>query len=74
MSGGYALSTYLEYPFLVGQDVLLLTLVLYYGKRLSLTWLALFGLYASTVYALAFGMFPNTVIITLMVAIVRFLD
>ena len=68
MSGGYELSSYLEYPFLVAQDILLLTLVLYYGKRISLTWLAGFGLYLSIVYALATGMFPGAIIITLMVS------
>lgn len=67
VSGGYALSSYLEYPFLVVQDLLLLSLVLHYSRRASLTWLAAFGVYASVVYALAFGMLPSTVIITLMV-------
>ncbi|KAK4004484.1 solute carrier family 66 member 3 [Daphnia magna] len=66
VSSGYALSSYLEYPFLVGQDLLLLALVLHYSKQISPTWFAILGAYAAVVYALTTGLFPNGLLITLM--------
>lgn len=67
ISNGYALSSYLEYPFLVIQDILLVALVLHYNKQLGSTWFAAFGAYSAIVYAFTTGVFPRTVIVTLMV-------
>ena len=67
VSRGYALSSYLEYPFLVGQDILLLALVLHYSKQLGPFWFAAFGAYSAVVYALTTGLFPSALIVTLMV-------
>nr|CAH0100327.1 unnamed protein product [Daphnia galeata] len=63
---GYALSSYLEYPFLVGQDLLVLILVLHYRSQISPKWFAAFGAYSAVVYALIAGMFPAALLVTLM--------
>jgi hypothetical protein len=64
---GYALSSYLEYPILVGQVLLLLALLLHYSRRIGSKWLAAFGVYSAVVYALSTGMFPGALLVTLMV-------
>ncbi|XP_046634194.1 solute carrier family 66 member 3-like [Daphnia pulicaria] len=66
VSSGYALSSYLEYPFLVGQDLLLLALVLHYSNQIGTKWFAAFGAYSAVVYALTSGMFPGALLVTLM--------
>jgi len=66
VSNEYALMSYLEYPFLVVQDVLLLGIVLYYSNQLGLSSLAAFGVYSSIIYAFLSGMVPMSVVITLM--------
>ncbi|XP_046452786.1 solute carrier family 66 member 3-like [Daphnia pulex] len=63
---GYALSSYLEYPILVGQVLLLLVLLLHYSRRIGPKWLAAFGVYSAVVYALSTGMFPGALLVTLM--------
>ena len=63
----YPLFQYLEYPFLVLQDVLLLAIVLHFSKQLGLFSLAGFALYGAVLYAMSTGMFPSAVIVTLMV-------
>ncbi|XP_046640284.1 solute carrier family 66 member 3-like [Daphnia pulicaria] len=63
---GYALSSYLEYPILVGQVLLLLALLLHYSRRIGPKWLAAFGVYSAVVYALSTGMFPGALLVTLM--------
>ncbi|XP_046452780.1 solute carrier family 66 member 3-like [Daphnia pulex] len=63
---GYALSSYLEYPILVGQVLLLLALLLHYSRRIGSKWLAAFGVYSAVVYALSTGMFPGALLVTLM--------
>ncbi|EFX78929.1 hypothetical protein DAPPUDRAFT_320045 [Daphnia pulex] len=63
---GYALSSYLEYPILVGQVLLLLALLLHYSQRIGPKWLAAFGVYSAVVYALSTGMFPGALLVTLM--------
>ncbi|XP_046640277.1 solute carrier family 66 member 3-like [Daphnia pulicaria] len=62
----YALSSYLEYPILVGQVLLLLALLLHYSRRIGPKWLAAFGVYSAVVYALSTGMFPCALLVTLM--------
>lgn len=64
---GYALSTYLEYPFLVVQDLILLAMVIHYSRRVYSTWLAALVAYSSVVYAIITGLFPDALIVTLMV-------
>lgn len=64
---GYALSSYLEYPFLVGQDILLLLMVLHFSGQLGPTVYSGLAGYAAVVYAFIAGLFPHTVITFLMV-------
>ncbi|XP_070195664.1 solute carrier family 66 member 3-like isoform X2 [Littorina saxatilis] len=60
----YPLSTYLEYCFLVPQDVILLALVLHFMGRLSVGALPVFGIYLFVCYALAFRLVPDAVLTT----------
>ena len=67
MLNDYPLMEYLEYPFLVLQDVLLIGIVLYFDKKLGATSTAGFVCYFAILLAFARGMFPFSVIVTLMV-------
>ena len=64
---GYALSSYLEYPILVGQVLFLLAVLLHYSKQIGPKWFAAFGIYLAVVYALSTGMFPGPLLVGLMV-------
>ena len=66
----YPLMSYLEYPFLVIQDVILLAIILYYSDLLSISSLGAFVAYSSVIYACLTGMVPLSVMITLMVSII----
>jgi len=65
---GYPLMSYLEYPFLVVQDVILIGIILYYSDLLSLFSLASFAAYSSVVYATLSGLVPFSVVMALMSA------
>lgn len=65
---GYALLSYLEYPCLVVQDIILLALFLHYNKQLlGPFWFGAFCAYLVVGYTLTTDLFPSTLIITLMV-------
>jgi len=65
-ANAYPLMSYLEYPFLVVQDVILLGIILYYANILSLSTLGAFAAYSSVIYAALSGMVPLSVMVTLM--------
>ena len=71
---GYPLMSYLEYPFLVVQDVILIGIILYYSDLLSLFSLASFAAYSSVVYATLSGLVPFSVVMALMVSCLLSLD
>ncbi|XP_076462687.1 solute carrier family 66 member 3-like [Babylonia areolata] len=58
----YPLPTYLEYAFLVPQDLVLLTVVLHSRGSLTTKTIPLFSLYAVVCYALAFRLVPDLVL------------
>ncbi|XP_025110124.1 mannose-P-dolichol utilization defect 1 protein-like [Pomacea canaliculata] len=58
----YPLPTYLEYYFLVPQDLFLLAAILWYERKLQLKVLAAFVLYCIVVYAVAFRIVPDIVL------------
>ncbi|KAL8584642.1 hypothetical protein ACOMHN_002371 [Nucella lapillus] len=59
---GYPLATYLEYSFLVPQDVILLMVVLHSRGNLTAKTIPFFGLYAVVCYTLASRMVPDVVL------------
>ena len=67
ISNQYPLFDYLEYPFLVVQDIFLLAIVLSYSKQLGLVSVSGLAVYLAVVVALTRGVFPASVIVTLMV-------
>lgn len=56
---GYPLSTYIEYCFLVPQDIILLALVLKYTGKFSMNTVAMFVCYIAVCVAFAFRMVPD---------------
>ena len=67
IDNGLPLEAYLEYPFLVLQDVVLLLLVLRFSARLSPTSAAGVAAYLAVLYASCHGAVPSPILVALMV-------
>ncbi|XP_033738716.1 mannose-P-dolichol utilization defect 1 protein homolog [Pecten maximus] len=63
---GYPLPAYFEYTFLVFQDLILITLMLHYNRKLSIQTVFFFIVYFIFYWCLAFGVFPEIILNTAM--------
>lgn len=70
---GYALLSYLEYPIILVQEIILIFLVLKYVALLGTKSFACFGLYIAITGAFLCGLLPKTILAVLAVSIIMYL-
>ncbi|XP_071438596.1 solute carrier family 66 member 3 [Hetaerina americana] len=59
---GYALLSYMEYPIIIFQEIILIFLVLKYMDLLNVISAGLFGIYAAVFGGFIFGLFPPQIL------------
>ena len=69
----YALLSYLEYPIILVQEIILIFLVLKYMALVGTKSFACFGLYMAITGAFVCGLLPKTILAVLAVSIMMYL-